>query len=315
MTIAIHWNTLSTDQWDERFARIPRSNLLQSYDYAKAHCPLERQKARWGLIEIDGREAGLIQILEASLLWNLFHAVMIDRGPLWFDGFGNAMHVKRLFAELARQFPARRGRKRRILPEIADGPAIRKMLEQNGLTRLDRPGYETIWLDLTPPLEDLRVGLKSNWRNKLNKAERAGLSVSTDISGAVLAWLLATYDRDKTERDYGGPSPAFLRNYLPLLAGKDRLIVLRALIDGEPAAFISLAIHGRSATYLAGWSSPAGRDAAAHHLLLWQGVKMLQNRGIKELDLGGVNDEDAKGIKTFKEGLGGTVVCLVGHYV
>ena len=41
----------------------------------------------------------------------------------------------------------------------------------------------------------------------------------------------------------------------------------------------------------------------------------LKDKGIKELDLGGVNDETAAGIKTFKEGVGGTLVRTVGHYV
>jgi hypothetical protein len=313
MICAIQWNTQSIDGWEEKFSRIPRSNILQSYTYALAACPLEKQRARWGLIEIDGHEAGLVQIFEAGILWNRIHAVMIDRGPLWFDGFGNAMHVKCFFDELNRQFPQRWGRKRRILPETEDGPTAQKMIAQTGLQFFGK-GYETIWLDLSPDEETLRANMKSNWRNKLSKAERAGLDLEWDATGTHLPWLTGIYAADKAARDYGGPSAELLRRYGPLLAAKGDLLVGRALRDKDPVAFVLLVRHGRSATYLAGWSSPEGRESAAHHLLLWEGACMLKQNGIRELDLGGINDDSAEGIKIFKEGLGGRNVRYVGHY-
>lgn len=61
-----------------------------------AHTARSGNKKRGGgLIEIDGKEAGLVQMFEAGILWNAIHGIIIDRGPLWFEGFGNAMHIKR----------------------------------------------------------------------------------------------------------------------------------------------------------------------------------------------------------------------------
>lgn len=314
MTITINWNTLCIEDWEKKFSQIPRSNLLQSYSFAQVQCPLEKQKARWGLIVIDGKEAGLVQVFEAGLLWNAFHAVIVDRGPLWFEGAGSAIHIRRTMDELNRQFPVRFGRKRRIIPEMEDGTAIRKMIDQTGFERLERKGYETVWMDLTQDAETLRAAMKSNWRNKLNKSERAGIAIEIDKTGEHFPWMIGIYAGDKAARDYGGPSPKFLQKYMPNLLKRGELLALRAIQNGTPVAFVILACHGRSATYLVGWSSKEGRDAAAHHLLLWEGVKMLQQKGIKDLDLGGVNDESADGIKTFKEGMGGRTVRYVGHY-
>lgn len=313
MICAIKWNTLSIEAWEQKFSRVPRSNILQSYTYALAACPLEKQRARWGLIDIDGRPAGLVQMFEAGILWNMLHAVIIDRGPLWFDGFGNAMHVKCFFDELNRQFPARTGRRRRILPETEDGPTAQKMIAQTGLHFVSK-GYETIWLELEPPAESLRADMKANWRNKLSKAERADIAVEWDAAGAHVDWLVGIYAGDKAARGYAGPSPTLLRRYAPLLAARGDLLVGRALQNNMPIAFVLFARHGRSATYLCGWSSPEGRETAAHHRLLWEGALVLKQQGIKELDLGGSNDESAQGIKTFKEGFGGRVVRYVGHY-
>lgn len=313
MTCAIRWNTLSIDEWEERFSRIPRSNILQSYGYARAHAPLARQKPRWGVIEIDGREAGLVQIFEAGILFNMIHAVILDRGPVWFDGFGNAMHVKRFFETFNREFPMRLGRRRRVLPEVADGPAARKMISQYGLTRLERDGYETYWLDLTQDEETLRANLKSNWRNKLNKPEKAGLGILWGGDKGHLSNMIGLYAADKSARGYNGPSPDFLHKYADVLARKGELYAAAATLDGDPIAFVFIASHGRSATYVAGWTTDAGRDTSAHHFLLWEAVKRLKDAGIRELDLGGINGE-TEGIRSFKEGMGGSHYRTVGHY-
>ncbi|MFA5593066.1 MAG: GNAT family N-acetyltransferase [Micavibrio sp.] len=322
MECKVEWNGLSIDEWERRFAAIPFSNFLQSYGYARVYCPHARQKARWGLIRIDGREAGLVQIFEAGLLRNLIHAVMLDRGPLWFEGYGNAMHVKSFFAEWNRQFPPRMGRRRRILPDIEDGATLRKMLPQTGLIETGQAGYQTLWIDLTENIEVIREKLKQNWRGALNKAERAGLKISWAQDAAAQAGCLALYAADKGARGYGGIAPELLRAYMPALAARGELFLARAMGEKDGAdmgadigAFVLLASHGRSASYIAGWSGEWGRKNSAHHLLLFEAIRMLQSKGIKELDLGGINDEaGGEGIRNFKEGLGGRPVRYASMY-
>ena len=313
-TIKIAWDTLSINDWERRFAVLPYSNYIQSYSYARAASPHYKQKPRWGLILIDGKEAGLVQMFETGLLWNAIHAVMIDRGPLWLEGFGGALHTKLFFDEINRVYPARLGRKRRFLPEIEDGPTAQKLIAQTGLVRReDQTGYQTIWIDLTKDEEVLRAELRGNWRNALSKAERSDLII--EHSNDTLEWAAGIYAADKVARGYNGIPPALLKNYATILSPKNDVMISRAIKDGEPVAFIVTVTHGRSATYVVGWSSDAGREVSAHHLLLWHEMLRLKGKGIKELDLGGINEDGAAGIKAFKEGLGGRVVRYVGHYV
>ncbi len=314
MSIVIEWNSLSLPQWEQRFASIARSNIIQSYGYAKAYCPYAKQRARWGLIKIDEKEAGLIQIFETSLFWGAFHTITIDRGPLWFNGYGNAMHVKRTFEELNKQFPKRFGRRRRILPEIEDGLSIQKMLNQLGLVRMEQEPYQTYWVDLQQSVEDLRANLQQKWRNSLNKAERSNLILEWDFKGTHADWMRGMYAADKSFRGYGGASPEFLKLYLPEIIKSNDFCLGRVMLNGDAVAFVLFVCHGQNATYLIGWNGDAGRDVCAHHFLLWNGLLMLKERGIKELDLGGVNNESAQGIKDFKEGLDGRFVRYVGQY-
>lgn len=189
----IAWNVPDLPEWEARFARIRRSNLLQSYDYARVVCALQHQKARWGIIYINGEEAGLVQIREAGLCRNLIHAIMLDRGPLWFDDFGTDEHIHAFFTVFDAEFPARPGRRRRIIPE-------RQNFSHPAYKRHDLPGYQTIWLDLTCSVTDLRAGLRQKWRNMLNKGEKQGLQVIFDEKNRFLPWLLKVYKEDRVKK-------------------------------------------------------------------------------------------------------------------
>ncbi len=316
MTICtIEWNSLTPAQWDECLRAVPRSTLLQSYDYARAQCPIEKQKARWGIIRFDGAPAGIVQIFEAGILWNALHAVIIDRGPLWFKGYGGAAHTKLFFEEFNRQFPRRLGRRRRILPEVEDGMTAQKILQSAGLTRMDeRKGYETVWVDLTRDMQTVRTMLRPNWHGSLKKSERFGTQIEWDLSGKSFPALLGGYIEDRRIKGYDGPSPALLSGLATFMTPKKAMLIGTAALQGEAVAMVMFVMHGRSATYLVGWTTDKGRETAAHHLLLWEGMNALKEKNIYELDLGGVNEESAKGIKEFKEGMGGRTVRYVGHY-
>lgn len=317
MKCEIQFNTLSLPEWEARFSKIKRSNLLQSYPYAQAACRVYKQTARWGLILIDGHDAGLIQILEAGFLWNFFHGVMIDRGPLWFDGFGGAAHLSCVLKELRRLFPRRFGRRVRFLPEIEDGSAAQGLMTQAGWQRKeDEPGYQTLWLDLRPDLKTLRAGLDRKWRNSLNRADKiGGIQLEWDCEGRFFPWLNKIYALDKSTRGYGGAAPQFMDVFAPFLTSRQDMMIGRAILDGRAVAAVMFVCHGQSATYHIGWNAPEGRKHFAHHVLLWAGLEKLKSRDIKDLDLGGINDTDeAAGLKKFKEGLGGQKTTLVGQY-
>jgi len=310
MQCKIEWNSLSLPDWEARFARLGRATLLQSYDYARAVCPLHQQKARWGLIRIDGQEAGLVQILEAGIMRNALHAVMLDRGPLWLENYGKQEHCEAFFAAFNAEFPARLGRRRRVIPEIPEGE---NYMARCGFTRLPRPGYRTIWLDLTRPEEEMRAQLRAQWRNKLGKAEKAGLQVEWDIKGEFLPLVLTNYQSDKAKKGYDGPSVRLLRQLAGAFIPKGRYLAGRAVLDNKAVAAILILCHGGAATYQIGWSTEVGRKTAAHNLLLWQAMLRLRTMGIRDFDLGGVNDE-AEGLTTFKEGMGGQTSVYAGHY-
>lgn len=311
MICTIQWNGLDLIGWERKFLLIRRSTLLQSYDYARAVAPIYGQRPCWGQIFIDGREAGLVQMLEAGFLG--IHAFTIDRGPLWFDGFGGIAHIKVFFDEINRQFPARFARKRRLIPEIPESPSAAGILKQCGLT-YHGPKYTTAWLDLAKDQDELLAGMKSNWRNYLRKVEQGPLTIDWSAPLEALPWLVETYRADRIMRNYPGPDAKIIKALGQQAAKSGNLLLGRAMLDNQAVAAILILCHGSSATYQIGWSDEDGRRQGGHYRLLWSALEVMKAKGIRDFDLGGVNDDQASGVSAFKDGLGGQRVTLIGLY-
>jgi hypothetical protein len=311
----IHWNSLTPQQWQDHLGKTRRAPLLQDARYGVAMARQNRQQTRCGLIMIDGVEAGLVQILEAQAFGRLLHAPILDRGPVWFEGFGADDHWRAFLERLQKDMPRRPGRRRRIMPELEDSDRTRTWMSDLGFKPIkDITGYRTFWLALDKEYDALRNGLKQKWRNILNKAERSDIATSWHYDPQNLRPVLEGYHRDKQEKGYTGPSQRTLlelaKHFMP---GRDMLIG-HAFSGEDMIASVLIFIHGASATYQVGWTTRQGRHSGAHHLLLWQACSRLQSRAILDFDLGGFNDDQANGLYKFKAGMGGKETLLVGAY-
>ena len=312
MHCAIEWQTdIRAEDWEKLFRRCQQTTLLQSYPYAQAMREVHKQGVRHGIIYINGDEAGIVQMQEVGLLKQMIHAISVDRGPLWFKGYGSAEHVNAFARALNRLYPDRLGRKRRFLPEIQQGNAkiTLDFWKKSQATR----DYKTIMVDLTPSIENIKKNFQKNWRNALTKSEKNKLTVTLDNDLDYLGGFLMNYIKDRVKKRYAGASPKFLSALSKYAAMQNECLLMVASEDGEVIASILVYQHAHGATYQAGWTTPYGREKGAHHLLLWNAIVELKKRGVTHFDLGGYNDETT-GIQTFKEGLGGQNIALIGSY-
>ncbi|MEZ5918459.1 MAG: GNAT family N-acetyltransferase [Alphaproteobacteria bacterium] len=316
MPCTIEWIDSQKSRPGSGKSLVRRCSLLQCYNYNKTETILNNQKLYFGLINIDGENAGFVWVRESAFFGKIIHNFSMDHGPVWFDGFGEPAHIQAFFKELNRLFPNRVGRNRRIMPAIEDSQdgQARQWLEALGYQCINPHGHETFWIDLTKDLPTLRSMMKSNWRNKLSQAERAGLTLEWDEEGRFFPWLLKIYQLDKAQRGYNGPSTAVLSALAKNFTPDGHMLIGRALLDKRPLAAILLFRHGLAATYQIGWTSEDGRRHRAHHLLLWDAVQILKEKGVYDFDLGGVNETSAKSVKDFKAGMGGTFVRYPGIF-
>jgi hypothetical protein len=178
-------------------------------------------------------------------------------------------------------------------------------------------GAATVMIDLTQTEEALRADMESSWRNKLNAAENGDLKVvKMAPNPGAYRWLLDAELKQRESRGLEGLPTQFFDVYLqarknPALT----MLGLRADSGKTQVAGMIFLIHGTVATYQVGWSDDEGRKKRAHNLLLWRAVQELKSRGIRWLDMGGINTQRSASLARFKMSAGGQVQTLAGTYL
>jgi lipid II:glycine glycyltransferase (peptidoglycan interpeptide bridge formation enzyme) len=305
------WQKKSVADWQKYYQQASRANYLQSMPFARAVRMCDQKTTRLGLIKLEDQEVGMVAIQEIKL--GPIHFVYLYRGPLWFQDNPPKEYLDQFASLFAKTFPRRILRRRRWLPEWKNSEEARTTLAKHGFKSKSQT-YETIWLDLERSLPSIRAGLKQKWRNALNKGERAKLDIQVDWSGATTKLFLSFYERDRLEKKYRGRTVKFIAEEITTAKVFKEVLILWAIKDKKPAAGILVLLHGHSASYRVGWTTPAGRNCNAHNVLLWEAIKILKDVDIHQFDLGGVEPQTADGLTRFKAGLGGDVFRTPGIY-
>ncbi len=208
---------------------------------------------------------------------------LVSRGPLWEAGAGAAD-------------------RRRALRRLARWPGVTLVTPEEGvqglgLVPLVTPMHHAIWA----LSGDLRAGMSTNWRQSLDAALRAGVQVEAG-SAATLAALGLAEARQRQERGYQALPEAFTQAIPP-----GALRLWEWSDQGSLGAGMAFVVHGSTATYHLGWASGAARRAGVHAVMLTRAAEALWAEGVRWLDLGSVNTDEAPGLARFKLGTGATL--------
>lgn len=307
----ILWDILDRDKWNEQLMLTGKSNLLQSWEYGEAKARVEGWKVRRGIVTDNDRTVALLQALEKGLPF-IGKVVRINRAPLYPGGSPSREEKKAVYSAIKSEFNRAKRKILFIAPELEDSPENIVMLHSLGYGLLRRCGWRSLWLDLRKPVDDLRKGLKSNWRNHLTLAEKNGLELTVSSAEADFDWLMGKYKEMTVEKGFKGPSVSLLSS-LRNCADKNTMSVFQALHGIDKVAGLLVVTHGSACTYLIGWNGPSGRKLNANNFLLWNAVIEMKRMGLSWFDLGGIDDDETPHISRFKRGMGGKEYCLVGE--
>jgi len=289
-------------------------SLMQTWEFAEAKAAtgpwrVERCVFEAGDGSGKGAEIGAAQILIRRLPGGLPGGLAwINRGPLWRRSEAQSPDILvAMMAELAGYLAAKRGLYLRMAPPVTEGTLAPESLEDVGLKLTGTAGWASAVLDLSSPLEDLRAGLRQNWRNGLNKAGRLGLEVESGSDDRLFEAFLDAQTRFVEDRGFTTTvTVELLRALQERLSGERRLESFVARDGADVLGTALMARYGETCEYLAGNSSDAGRRGNVGQLLLWRVVEVMKERGLRYLDLGGMDpDLTPEGIYRFKDGLGG----------
>src|SRR6185369_3576208 len=166
-------------------------------------------------------------------------------------------------------------------------------------------------IDLTADEDALWGDLRKKWRQYVNKARTAGITVS-DAEGDALPEFYRVYretaDRAgfliRTEQAYRDIWEAFRPT------GNARLLFARRP-DGEALATLFLVRAGSRVVEPYGGMTADGGDSRANYLLKWEAIRTSREQGATSYDLWGLA---TGGIAHFKTGFGGREVQYIGAW-
>jgi hypothetical protein len=310
------WNELPRAAWDAAHVSAGAS-YQQDWAYGvalKAASP-GVTILRASIARADGSLVALAQIVARPFAM-VGRFALCTHGPAWV-GAVTADEKRETYRLLRKSLPQGWPR---LLVFTPNEPAS----DAAGLSGMSRvmTGDATVLIDLSQEEAALRSAMESSWRNKLSKAERSDLVLQkSGLKPAQYRWLIDAEIKQRQKRGYRAMPLELTETWQDAKADGakgDRgagLAVFRADMGRDPAAGMLFLIHGLRATYHVGWTSEAGRDNAAHNLILWSAMKDLKARGVTSLDLGGVNTQSGAGIARFKLETGGAVLQRAGAYV
>lgn len=302
------WNPAERDMWDAAHARAAAS-LQQDWAYGACMKAMGVEVLR-AIVMHDEQPIALAQYIVRKW-WGVFHVALCGRGPVWLTTLTGSQK-KQAHAALKRTLPLKGLRLVLISPEETSSQALGLSVWRRVMT-----GYSTVMLNIGAPLETLRAQLESRWRADLASAEASALTVHrVGTNPGQYRWLLDADLKQREERDLEGLPIAFFDLYAKARnVPAKTLLTLRADVGRDRVAGMLFLIHGEAATYQVGWTNDTGRDLHAHHLLLWQAIEELKARGVRWLDLGGVNTQRSAGVARFKIRTGGDVRTFAGTYI
>lgn len=303
----VEWGTQDMNAWDTAHAQTA-GPLQQDWAYGSTMLVIGGTVIR-AVIQADGQTVGLAQCV-VRRFGSLGGVALCTRGPVWLAQLcgKDKAHAYR---SLCQSLPVKGLRFLFVTPNEPSSDDV-------GLSPLKRvmTGYSTALLDLTPSMDDLRAGLEKRFRHRVGGAEKSDLSVHrVGTNVGQYRWLMDAEQQQREKRSLQGMPLHFVDAYIASRKQPGHnVLTLRADLGRDRVAGMMFLLHGQAATYQIGWTSDAGRKVHAHNLLLYKGMEALKERGIRLLDMGGINTARSAGIARFKISTGAQVVTLAGTF-
>ena len=304
----VHWEGHDIQAWDACHA-IAAAALQQDWAYGSSLAMLGVPVLRARVMR-EGEQIAQAQFIVRK--WGGLGAMALcTRGPVWGQVLSPKVEAE-VFKALKKSLPLKGIRFMAVTPEVSVG-------QPHGLNSMRRimTGMSTVMLDLRPSLDELRAQLDRRWRHRLVGGENSEMTVHrVGTNAGQYRWLLEAEMKQRTDKKLDGLPLQFFDIYVDSRKQPVKnILTLRADLGRDRIAAMMFLIHGEAATYQVGWTSDKGRDLHAHNLILWKGIEELRARGVRMLDLGGVNTIRSAGIARFKMSTGGKVLTLAGTYI
>jgi lipid II:glycine glycyltransferase (peptidoglycan interpeptide bridge formation enzyme) len=306
---AIEIDRIGKSDWSRLVRGFSDNNIYQSWSYGSI---------RWGernfshlLVKSNEETVAAVQLRIVKIPGLERGIAYAFRGPLWKkQGYPYQLAALRAAIKaIIREYSGNRSLFLRLVPclseELTSG-AI-SMLEAEGLKgNISVNPYRTLLLDLSPSLEELRQGLRKDWKNKLNRAEKQDLHIMEGTSDEMFVKFMQVYQEMHERKQFTEfVDVNEFRRIQNDLDEQSKLRIIVAEVCGQPVASIIWSAVGDTGLTLLRATGKQGMETYAAFMLSWQMMARLKESGIQYLDLGGIDPDRNPGTYMYKKGLAG----------
>lgn len=295
-------------RWRETISKVRLTNIPQDWMYGSIKAKVDHWSVKRFIVMKENREIGTLQIL-VKKIFGIPCIIRINRGPLLIPEFNSIEtavaaleQIKRLYG-----FP--------ILKIVAlNIPFSAHNLVvaiKSGWRQWNPYGFSSGIIDLEQAEESIRKALNSKWRNQLVASEKKGLILKSGRER--FDEIINVYENEQRKKGFTGVPTNILYGLLELK--KSPLDIL--YIENDQREIIAFDIFYSTSNfglYLVGWNGEQGRKMYANNFLLYQAAILFKRRGIKWLDLGGIDYIETEENALFKNGMNPEIYRLLGEF-
>jgi len=167
----------------------------------------------------------------------------------------------------------------------------------------------TLILDLQKTEDELQRVMAKKTRQYIRKSAQEALEFRRVQSREELEKCLAIYKETAQRAGFGLHDDRYYFDIFDKMG--EYALVTAAFYDGEPVAFLWLALSERTAFELYGGMNDDGQRLRANYMLKWSTIQMVKKWGVARYDFNGLLND---GVSTFKQGFADHEDMLAGTY-
>ncbi len=317
MSLKFAIDPFTASEWRDSCGLFENYNLYQTWDYAEIHSPSTPSRGVLRCVASRGGKPVVIGQFRIKKIPLIGAGVAeLEWGPLWHVGKqqDGLEEIEFFFREAKHEICSRRKLELRVYldttyPHELDD-SLNKTLNRLGfdLALSETRNYDTVILNLSKDLPDLRRGLHQKWRNLLKKAENSVMIVESGRDIQFFDRFVRLYDAMRKVKDFPtGVRIPHIREMQGTLPSTEKFLISIAVENGRDIGATVCAMTGQRMLYLLGATDPEHRGNAPGYLLQWKNIQFGKENGMKWYDLGGLVSE---GVSRFKVRMGGEQVAF-----
>lgn len=302
-------------EWLALVSSCQKYNYRQSWDFGVACAARLNAVSEHVLIQnLNGEVLGLADVRVKQLPLIGGGIAYCSGGPLFLRSEDEYNDV---VSALLNEYVHSRSLTLRVMPP----PLPEGQMETVATTLLDL-GFndkserkQTILIDLSQSLDEIRKKFHQKWRNCLNKGEKGSVTFRSGTGNAIFKEFRPLFEELITEKKFSVELDIdFYTGVQKELELKDKFLVTLAELDGRAIAGHVSSLLGDTGVYLLGATSHEGRKLNAAYLLQWQAIKNSKAAGCLWYDLGGTDPVGNPGVYRFKNRMGGHEITMPGPF-